>query len=98
MTPGHVFTNASPADGVGAWRVAHLDRFTALVKSIDPDAYADHHDSTPSGRLQLFASLRDNRDPVSHAMAVGELMAALAAHGFRVKVARWGGVVVTDAG
>lgn len=105
MTPGHVFTTSSPAsrpdwcDSVGTWRVAHLDRFRELVQAIDADAYVAHHQNTPSGRLQLFASLRDNRDPVSHAHRAGVLLARLKAHGFRVRAATdWDGVIVTDRG
>ncbi len=106
-----VFTSSTPetrpafARQPGArWRVSHRDELTKLVELIAGTgaggAYTAGHPSTPSGRLQLFAGIRDNRDKVAHSLRCEALLVTLKGLGLKVKRERMNGrttgVIVTD--
>ena len=103
-----VFTTSSPesrpswCDSVGTWRVSHRDALDELLRGITSGAYTDTNCATPSGRLQLFAGIRDNRNPEDHSRRCEELLSGLRAAGLKARVMRHGGrvagVIVTDRG
>lgn len=106
MNADAIFTSSTPTtrpdwcDSVGHWRCEHVDELRTVIESIDTDAYAVNHRSTPSGRKQLFAGIRDNRDSNAHHNKCERLLVALRGMGLRVKRqrghGRTTGVIVTD--
>ena len=100
-----IFTTSSPetrpawCDSVGTWRVQHADR---LAAELGPRCYVTGHSKTPSGRLQLFAGIKDSRTAQERHKRAEALLVSLKARGLKVKRSRYNGltdgVIVTDRG